>query len=38
MAMGKCELIAYVANEAKLTKVDAQKVVEAVFGGSYPGS
>jgi len=33
MAMGKCELIAYVANEAKLIKVDAQKVVEAVLKG-----
>ncbi len=29
MAMGKIELIEYVAAEAKLTKVDAHKVVEA---------
>ena len=29
MAMGKFELIDYVADAVKITKVDAQKVVEA---------
>ena len=33
MAMGKIELIEYVAGESKLTKVDAHKVVEAVLEG-----
>lgn len=31
--MNKAELIEYVAKEAELTKADAQKAVEAVFGG-----
>jgi DNA-binding protein HU-beta len=31
--MNKAELIEYVAKEADLTKADAQKAVEAVFGG-----
>ena len=31
--MGKVELIRYVADVVKLTKVDAQKVVEAVLAG-----
>jgi len=33
MAMGKFELIDYVADAVKITKVDAQKVVEAVLKG-----
>ena len=33
MAMGKFELISYVADAVKITKVDAQKVVEAVLDG-----
>lgn len=33
MAMGKFELIDYVADAVKITKVDAQKVVEAVLDG-----
>ena len=33
MAMGKVELISYVADVVKLTKVDAQKVIEAVLDG-----
>jgi DNA-binding protein HU-beta len=31
--MNKAELIEHVAKEAELTKADAQKAVEAVFGG-----
>ena len=31
--MNKAELIDYVAKETDLTKADAQKAVEAVFGG-----
>ena len=31
--MNKAELIEYVAKEADITKADAQKAVEAVFGG-----
>ena len=31
--MNKAELIEYVAKEAEITKADAQKAVEAVFGG-----
>ncbi len=31
--MNKAELIEHVAKEADLTKADAQKAVEAVFGG-----
>ncbi len=31
--MNKAELIEYVAKEAELTKADAQKAVEAMFGG-----
>ena len=33
MAMAKFELIDYVADAVKITKVDAQKVVEAVLKG-----
>ena len=33
MAVGKFELVDYVAAETKLTKVDPQKVVEAVLNG-----
>jgi len=33
MAMGKVELISYVADAVKLTKVDVQKVIEAVLDG-----
>lgn len=33
MAVGKSELINYVSAETKLTKVDAQKAVEAVLDG-----
>jgi DNA-binding protein HU-beta len=33
MAMGKFELISYVADAVKITKVDAQKVVEAALDG-----
>ncbi len=33
MAMGKTELVSYVAAETKLTKVDAQKALEAVLAG-----
>ncbi len=33
MAVGKSELINYVAAETKLTKVDSQKAVEAVLDG-----
>ena len=31
--MNKAELIEYVAKQADLTKADAQRAVEAVFGG-----
>jgi len=31
--MNKAELIDFVADKAELTKADAQKAVEAVFGG-----
>lgn len=31
--MNKAELIEYVAKKADMTKADAQKAVEAVFGG-----
>lgn len=31
--MNKADLIEYVAKEADMTKADAQKAVEAVFGG-----
>lgn len=31
--MNKAELVEYVAKSADLTKADAQKAVEAVFGG-----
>ena len=33
MAVGKSELVSYVSAETKLTKVDSQKVVEAVLDG-----
>ena len=33
MAMGRTELVSYVATETKLTKADAQKALEAVLGG-----
>ena len=33
MSMGKFELIDYVADAVKITKVDAQKIVEAVLEG-----
>ena len=33
MALGKFELISYVVSETKLTKVDAQKAIEAVLSG-----
>lgn len=33
MAVGKFELVSYVASETKLTKADAQKAVEAVLSG-----
>ncbi len=33
MTMSKGDLISYVAQETKLTKVDAEKVVTAVFAG-----
>lgn len=31
--MNKAELVEHVANETEMTKADAQKAVEAVFGG-----
>jgi len=31
--MNKAELIEHVANETEMTKADAQRAVEAVFGG-----
>ena len=33
MAMGRTELVSYIATETKLTKADAQKALEAVLGG-----
>lgn len=33
MAMGKVELVNYVATETKLTKADAQRALEAVLAG-----
>lgn len=33
MAAGKAELINYIASEAKLTKADAQRALEAVLDG-----
>ena len=33
MAVGKLELVDYVAAETKLTKVDSQKAIEAVLSG-----
>jgi len=33
MTMGKTELISYVADAVKITKVDSQKAVEAVLEG-----
>jgi DNA-binding protein HU-beta len=33
MAIGKADLVSYVAKATKLTKTDSQKAVEAVFEG-----
>lgn len=33
MAIGKSDLISYVAKATKLTKADSQRAVEAVFSG-----
>ena len=33
MAMGKVELVSYVATETKLTKADVQRALEAVLAG-----
>lgn len=33
MAMGKAELVSYVAAETKVTKAEAQKAVESVLAG-----
>ena len=33
MAIGKADLVSYVAKATKLTKTDSQKAVEAVFAG-----